>query len=107
MGHQLSDEVDKEIDLTDTPVVLAGTIDETNELPSIVIDYKEAIKDSTQLLIDNGHENIALLGIDKESKKQKISAEGYKEAIENAGLNYNRSEERRVGKERKSRACTY
>lgn len=91
MGHQLSDEVAKEIDLTDTPVVLAGTIDETNELPSIVIDYKEAIKDSTQLLIDNGHENIALLGIDKESKKQKISAEGYKEAIENAGLNYNES----------------
>ena len=29
MGHQLSDEVAKEIELTDTPVVLAGTIDET------------------------------------------------------------------------------
>ena len=91
MGHQLSDEVAKEIELTDTPVVLAGTIDETGELPSIVIDYKKAIKDSTQLLIDNGHENIALLGIDMESKKQKISVEGYKEAIENAGLNYDES----------------
>ena len=91
MGHQLSDEVAKEIELTDTPVVLAGTIYETGELPSIVIDYKKAIKDSTQLLIDNGHENIALLGIDMESKKQKISVEGYKEAIENAGLNYDES----------------
>src|SRR5699024_6911521 len=37
------------------------------------------------------HENIALLGIDMESKKQKISVEGYKEAIENAGLNYDES----------------
>lgn len=91
MGHQLSDEVSKEIDLTDTPVVLAGTVDETNELPSIVIDYKGAIKDSTQLLIDNGHKKIALLGIDMESKKQKNSTEGYKEAMENSGLTYDES----------------
>ena len=91
MGHQLSDEVRREIDLTDTPVVLAGTVDEENELPSIIIDYKGATKDSTQLLVDNGHEKIALLGIDMNSKKQKASTEGYREAIEEAGLTYDES----------------
>lgn len=91
MGHQLSDEVRREIDLTDTPVVLAGTIDEKNELPNIVIDYKKASVDSTQLLLDNGNEKIALLGLDIESKKQQLSTEGYKETIEKAGLNYDES----------------
>lgn len=91
MGHHLSDEVRREIDLTDTPVVLAGTLDEKNELPTIVIDYKEASADSTQLLIDNGNKNIALLGLDIESEKQRLSSEGYKETIENAGLNYDES----------------
>lgn len=91
MGHQLSDEVRKEIELTDTPVVLAGTVDEENELPSINIDYKGATKDSTQLLIDHGHEKIALLGIDIDSKKQKMTMAGYKEAIEESGLAYDES----------------
>lgn len=91
MGHHLSDEVRREIDLTDTPVVLAGTLDEKNELPTIVIDYKKASADSTQLLIDNGNKNIALLGLDIESEKQRLSSEGYKETIENAGLNYDES----------------
>lgn len=91
MGHQLSDEVRKEIELTDTPVVLAGTVDEANELPSINIDYRGATKDSTQLLIDHGHEKIALLGIDIDSKKQKMTKEGYKEAIEESDLTYDES----------------
>lgn len=91
MGHHLSDEVRREIDLTDTPVVLAGTIDDNNELPTIVIDYKKAAVDSTQLLIDNGNKNIALLGLDVDSNKQHMSTEGYKETIENAGLTYDES----------------
>ena len=91
MGHQLSDEVRKEIELSDTPVVLAGTVDEANELPSINIDYRGATKDSTQLLIDHGHKKIALLGIDIDSKKQKMTKEGYKEAIEESDLTYDES----------------
>ncbi len=86
MGHQLSADVRREIDLTDTPVVLAGTVDENNELPNIIIDYKEATKEATELLIKNGHKKIALLGLDMDSAKQRNSAEGYKEALEDAKL---------------------
>lgn len=91
MGHELKDEVRKEIDLTDTPVVLAGTIDDKDELPSVLIDFKEASADSTQLLIDHGHEKIALLGLDIDALKQKNSTEGYKETLENANLTFDES----------------
>lgn len=100
MGHQLSDEVRKEIDLTDTPVVLAGTIDETNQLPNIVIDYREATIDTTQLLIDNGNKKIALLGLDIDATKQAKSTEGYKESLENAGLPFDESLVLRVSSDR-------
>ena len=39
MGNKLKEEVRKEIELTDTPVVLAGTLDENNKLPTIGINY--------------------------------------------------------------------
>lgn len=96
MGHQLSEAVRNEINLTDTPVVLAGTIDEENELPSIVIDYEAAIKDVTSLLIKNGNDKIVLLGLDIDATKQKVSILGYQKAIEEARLKYDVSNVIRV-----------
>lgn len=100
MGHQLSPEVRKEIGLTDTPVVLAGTIDEENKLPSIVIDYEEAIKEATSLLIKNGNEHIALLGLDIVATKQNISKEGYKIALDEANIAYDEAKVIRVSPDR-------
>lgn len=91
MGHQLSDVMNKEIDRVDTPVVLAGTIDEDNKLPNIIIDYKQSSTDTTQLLIDNGNEKVALLGLDIDAAKQNMSLEGYKVALENSGYDYDES----------------
>lgn len=89
MGHYLSDDMRKEIDLTDTPIVLAGTIDDQGKLPSIVINYEQASTDMTQLFIDNGHEKIALLGLNFDSQKQTASTNGYKTTLEKAGLESN------------------
>lgn len=100
MGHQLSPELRKEIDLTDTPVVLAGTIDEENELPSIIIDYEEAIKEATSLLIKNGNNKVVLLGLDIDATKQNISIEGYKKAFEEANISYDESRIIRVSPDR-------
>lgn len=91
MGHEVSDEVRKEIDRTDTPVVLAGTVDETDALPSVIIDYEEAAVDTTKLLLDNGNDKVALLGLDIDAKKQAISTDGYKKAIEDAGKTFDES----------------
>ena len=91
MGQHLGEEVRREIELTDTPVVLAGTADDENKLPTIIIDYKEATKDTTQLLVDNGHEKIALIGFDIDSYKQAQSSEGYKETMKNAAISFDES----------------
>lgn len=101
MGHQVSPELRKEFDLTDTPVVLAGTIDEDNELPNIVIDYEKAIFDATKSLIESGNEKIALLGLDIDAIKQNLSADGYKRALEDGGLSYDDSMVVRVAPDRK------
>jgi len=100
MGHQLNDDVRREIGMTDTPVVLAGTIDPENELPNIVIDYKEATADSTQLLIDHGNEKVALVGLDIDASKQTSSNEGYQEALENENIPYDDSRVIRVSQNR-------
>ncbi len=83
MGNKLKEEVRKEIELTDTPVVLAGTLDEKDKLPTIGINYKEATKDATKFLINQGHEKIALIGLDMQSKKHSLILEGYQEALGN------------------------
>lgn len=86
MGNKLKNEVRKEINLTDTPVVLAGTFDEYDELPTIAIDYRQATKDATNFLIEKKHQNISLIGMDIASAKHNFTTEGYKEALSEAGL---------------------
>lgn len=102
MGHQLSPEISKEIDMTDTPVVLAGTLDANNELPNITIDYEAALYDSTSLLIKNKNEKIALLGLNFEAIKQTLTTNGYKRALEDADMTFDESLVIRVPSERKS-----
>ncbi len=86
MGNKLKDEVRAEIGLTDTPVVLAGTPDEINNLPTIGIDYNLATEDATKYLIDKKHEDIALIGLDMNSAKRNFTTEGYTKALDEANL---------------------
>ena len=89
MGNKLKEEVRKEIQLTDTPVVLAGTLDEEDELPTIAIDYRQATKDATNFLIDKNHKNISLIGLNMVSAKHTFTTEGYEEALREANLSDN------------------
>lgn len=102
MGHQLSAEVRKEIDLTDTPVVLAATLDEQDELPNITIDYEEAIYDSTKMLLENGNDKVALFGMDIDAIKQTLTTKGYRRAVEDAGKSFDESLIVRVSSDRKT-----
>lgn len=44
------------------PVVLCATVDPENRIPSVNIDNKRAAYDATKFLIDNGCQNLLLLG---------------------------------------------
>lgn len=81
MGNKLKEEVRKEIELTDTPVVLAGTLDENNKLPTIGVDYQAAATTATKFLVDKGQEHIALIGLDMQSRKHTLTTEGYRNEL--------------------------
>lgn len=61
MGNTLGDRLRKEIRLSRTPIVLAGTIDPKSEFPGVNIDYERATSDAVKKLAENNNERIALI----------------------------------------------
>ncbi|AYC29871.1 catabolite control protein A [Paenisporosarcina cavernae] len=62
MSEHLTENVLTQMEKSPVPIVLAGTVDETNKLPSVNIDYYAAAYEAVNRLIQNGHTNIAFVG---------------------------------------------
>lgn len=90
MGTKITDELRDEFERSRTPVVLAGTVDPQKELASVNIDYGKALKQSVDLLVKNGNENIAFVyKSDEENVNDALRLAAYREALEENGLSYN------------------
>lgn len=50
-----------EFEKSPVPIVLAGSIEETEKIPSVNIDYEQAAYDVTKFFIDKGHKHIAFV----------------------------------------------
>ena len=90
MGHHITDEIRGEFSRSKTPVVLAGSIDPDNQVGSVNIDYQAATKEAVQILLKNGHKDIAFVSgalIDPINGHARLG--GYKQALEEAGIAYN------------------
>ena len=90
MGHHITDEIRSEFSRSKTPVVLAGSIDPDNQVGSVNIDYQAATKEAVQILVKNGHKDIAFVSgalIDPINGHARLG--GYKQALEEAGIAYN------------------
>ena len=90
MGHHITDEIRGEFSRSKTPVVLAGSIDPDNQVGSVNIDYQAATKEAVQILVKNGHNDIAFVSgalIDPINGHARLG--GYKQALEEAGIAYN------------------
>ena len=90
MGHHITDEIRGEFSRSKTPVVLAGSIDPDNQVGSVNIDYQAATKEAVQILVKNGHKDIAFVSgalIDSINGHARLG--GYKQALEEAGIAYN------------------
>ena len=90
MGHHITDEIRGEFSRSKTPVVLAGSIDPDNQVGSVNIDYQAATKEAVQILVKNGHKDIAFVSgalIDPINGYARLG--GYKQALEEAGIAYN------------------
>ncbi len=90
MGHHITDEIRGEFSRSKTPVVLAGSIDPDNQVGSVNIDYQAATKEAVQILVKNGHKDIAFVSgalIDPINGHARLG--GYKQALEEAGIAHN------------------
>lgn len=92
MGGQITKEHLDEFKSADVPVVLAATLDPNKELPSVIIDYEQAVCDAIQYFIDKGHTRIGMVSgplEDPVNGYQKFA--GYKKALEKNGLKFDES----------------
>lgn len=89
MSDVISTELLHEMERSPTPIVLAGSIDESAAIASVNIDYYGAAYEAVKKFIDNGHKKIAFVSGPLTSminKEYKLKA--YREALADAGIDY-------------------
>ena len=86
MSDKVTEKIQDAMDHSPVPIVLAGSVDELKEVPSVNIDYFEAAYEAVKVLIDNGHKRIAFISgpVSYTITQYKLAA--YKKALEDAGL---------------------
>jgi LacI family transcriptional regulator len=90
MGGNITPEHVAEFEKSPAPIVLAGSIEETGTVPSVNIDYEQAVYDSVKEFIDKGHKQIAfVVGPLHEPKNVEKKLKGYQRALEDAGIPFN------------------
>ncbi len=75
---------------SNVPVVLCGTKDADNKIPSVDIDHQKAAYDAVKLLISNGHQYIAMIsGSLHDPNNGYARLKGYQQALETNHLSFN------------------
>lgn len=89
MSDVISSELLYEMQRSPTPIVLAGSIDESAAIASVNIDYYGAAYEVVKKFIDNGHKKIAFVSgpfTSRINKAYKLKA--YREALTDAGIEF-------------------
>jgi LacI family transcriptional regulator len=90
MGGNITQEHVGEFEKSPVPIVLAGSIEESEKIPSVNIDYEKAVFDSVTGFVANGHKQIAfVVGPLHEPRNVEKKLKGYKRALEEAGIPFN------------------
>lgn len=89
MGGNITAEHVSEFKKSPVPIVLAGSIEESGNIPSVNIDYEQATFDATTSLIEKGHKETALVvGPLREPINAEKKLAGYKRALAEAGISF-------------------
>ena len=89
MGNELDREVLNTIAAADAPVVLAGSVDSEGKLPSVNINYVNAIQEATETVINHGHRRVALVtGPMSHAINRLHRLVGYQAGLEAAGIEF-------------------
>lgn len=90
MGGNIRTELVEEFEKSPVPIVLAGSIEESEIIPSVNIDYEQAAYDAIATFINNGHKEVAMvIGPLHEPVNKERKLAGYKRALTEAGIPYN------------------
>lgn len=90
MGGNIKAEHVEEFKKSPVPIVLAGSIEESGEIPSVNIDYEQATFDAVSAFVEKGHKQIAfVIGPNHEPINKDKKFEGYKRSLSDAGIAYN------------------
>lgn len=87
MGGKITKSHVEEFKKSPVPIVLAATIEENHEIPSVNINYEEAAFDAIKSLIDKGNKRIGFVSGPFDDPINHLKLEGYQRAIKAAGLN--------------------
>ncbi|MGM9924291.1 MAG: catabolite control protein A [Bacillus sp. (in: firmicutes)] len=89
MGANITEDHVEEFKKSPVPIVLAGSLENSERIPSVNINYEEAAYDSVVSFISKGHTKIALVigNFSEPINIKKIA--GYKKALEEHNIAYN------------------
>lgn len=88
MTDEVTKAVKQAMEASPVPIVLAGSVDETATIPSVNINYFDAVYEATSLLLQN-NENVALIvGPETYTINRIYKVEAYQKALADAGRPY-------------------
>ncbi|MED4401226.1 catabolite control protein A [Metabacillus fastidiosus] len=89
MGGNITEEHVEEFKRSPVPIVLAASVDLTETIPSVNINYEQAVFDVISMLVEKGHRKIAYVtGVETEPINKVKKTAGYMRALEEAGIAY-------------------
>jgi LacI family transcriptional regulator len=89
MSGNITGEHVEEFEKSPVPIVLAGSIEKSESIPSVNIDYEQAAYDAVNEFIEKGHKNIAyVIGPLHEPENSEKKLNGYKRALQEADIPY-------------------
>ncbi|KRN59383.1 catabolite control protein A [Limosilactobacillus secaliphilus] len=92
MGHDIEDQLQAEFSKATVPVVVAGSLTNDKNIPSVRIDYEQATKEAVSFLLKHGNKKVALLIGSRETTINKFNRiPGYKAALKQAHVKFNDS----------------
>ncbi|MFB6365125.1 catabolite control protein A [Paenibacillus elgii] len=87
MGGAITEEHIQAFKTSSVPVVLCATADEQRTIPSVDIDHEKAAFDAVNVLLENGHRDIAMIsGTLQDPANGFARYQGYKKALEAANI---------------------
>lgn len=86
MTDKVTQPIQDSMDHSPVPIVLAGSLDEIKEVPSVNINYYEAAYEAIQLFIRNGHTKIAFISGTHEYTVTQHKLAAYKKVLADAGI---------------------